>query len=85
MLDFAHQHGLRAAEVEQQHVALAMLDADAHAMRLDGVVGAQHVTVDVALDPVDEIDALILAAHVHMVAEHPVDEKFHAYTRGEVE
>lgn len=81
MLDFAHEHGLRAAEVEQQHVADPMFDADTHAVRRRRVVGVQHL----ALHAVHEIEGLILSAHVHVIAEDAVQQEFHAHTRGEVE
>lgn len=81
MLDFAHEHGLRAAEVEQQYVADAVLDAHRHAVRRLGVFGVQLV----AFHAVHEVDDLILTTHVDVVAEHTIEEKFHAHTRGEVE
>ena len=81
MPDFAHQHGPCAAEVEQQHVAFAMLDADAHAVRRLGVFGVQQV----AVHAVHEVDHLILSAHVHVVAEQAIGEELHADPRGEVE
>ncbi len=80
-LDFAYQHGLSAAEVEKQHVAGAVLDPYAHAVRRLGVFGVQQL----AVHAVHEVDDLILSPHVDMVAEHAIDEKFHAHTRGEVE
>ena len=79
--NFAHQHRLCAAEVEQQYVADAMFNADAHAVRRRRIVGVQHV----AFDAIDKIDALILSADVHVVAEHAFAQEFHAHTRGEVE
>lgn len=81
MLAFAHEQCPGAAEVEQQHVANAMLEANAHAVRSMRVVGVQHV----AFHAVDEIDDLILSADVDVVPEHAVKEKLHAYTRSEVE
>lgn len=81
MLDFAHQHGLRAAEVEEEHVAGPVLDAHAHAVRRFGVFGVQQL----AVHAVHEVDDLILSTHVDVVAEHALEEKLHAHTRGEVE
>ncbi len=81
MLDFAHEQRPGAAEVEQQHVADPMLEANAHAVRSIRVVGVQHV----AFNAVDEIDDLILSADVDVVPEHAVEEELHAHTRGEVE
>jgi hypothetical protein len=81
MLDFAHQHGVRATEVEKQHVADSVLDAHAHAVRRLGVLGVQQF----AFHAVHEVDDLILSTHVDVVAEHAIEEKFHAHTRGEVE
>ena len=80
-LDFAHEHGLSAAEVEEQDVAGSVLDPYAHTVRRLGVFGVQQF----AVDAVDEVDDLILSAHINVVAEHAIDEKFHAHTRGEVE
>ena len=81
MRDFAHQHGLRAAEVEEQDVAGPVFDAHAHAVRRLRVFGEQQV----AFHAVHEVDDLILSTHVDVVAEHAIEEKVHAHTRGEVE
>jgi len=81
MLDFAHEHGLRSAEVEQQHVTDSVFDTDAHAVRSRRIVGVQ----DIPVHAVDEIDGLILSPHIHVIAEHTVQQKFHTHTRGEVE
>ena len=81
MLDFAHEHGLCAAKVQEQHVAGTVFDAHAHAVRRLGVFGEEQV----AFDAVHEVDDLILSTHVDVVAEHAIGEKFHADPRSEVE
>ena len=50
-------------------------------MRRLGIFGVQEF----AVHAVHEVDDLILSAHIDVVAEYAVDEKFHAHTRGEVE
>ena len=78
---YAAQRGLRLAKIEVQRTGLGVRDTHAHAVWGRRVFGAQQITVY----PIEEIDTLVLSAHIHVVAEETIGEKLHAHTRGKVE
>ena len=64
-----------------QRIGLGEGDTHAHAVWGRRVFGAQQITVY----PIEEIDTLVLSAHIHVVAEETIGKKLHAHTRGKVE
>ncbi len=77
---FTHEHGVRPPEIHQQQVTGTMFDAYTHGMRCCGIVGDEDITVNA----VEQTDQLTLSAHIHMIVQAPVVEKFHPHARGEV-